>query len=261
MKPATSTPKSRWAKRSVHQQLLYKFINEYGYQQGPVVARAIVSDILALVDELFSERLPPRYLVWPAVPIHNGATGKSPDVKQLVTVKLQMVTDEEVALLNDQHLLGQRLARRTFNQHRFARWANDAHHQGGVLTLFDLSLLSGLSEAQVSHLVRLYQEEHNLALPLRGVVHDTGRAVSHKSEVVRRYLRGQSPADIAYDLKHSQQAVDRYLKDYEVVRKLVQIVPIDEIPMLARCSKSLVQQYLKLIRQFEPDLSFFAKNT
>lgn len=258
MKEKSSTPQTRWAKRSLKQQLLAKFLNEYGYERGPVVAAAIVDDLLALIDQLYTEQLPPRHLNWPAVPIHNGPNGKSPDIQQLVTVRLQMVSDQEVALLNDQKLLGQQAAKRTFNQHRFARWCQQAYQQGGVLSLFDLSLLSGLGEGQVGYLIRQYEQDHQLTLPLRGTVHDVGPSVSHKAEVIRRFLRGQSPAQIARDLNHTQQAVDIYIKDYEVTRKLAQKFPVADIPALSRRSASLVKEHLKLIRQYEPDLLFFS---
>ena len=260
MKEKSSTPQSRWAKRSLKQQLLYKFINDYGYERGPVVAAAIIDDILVQIEGVYSDRLPPRHINWPAVPVHNGSKGKSPDIHQLVNVRLQMVTDPEVAILNDQKLLGQQAAKRTFNQHRFARWCQEAYEQGALLTLFDLSLLSGLGEGQVGYLLRQYQEEHKTTLPLRGTVHDIGPAVSHKAEVIRRFLRGQSPAAIARELNHTQPAVDTYIKDYEVTRKLVQKFPIKEIPALSRRSISLVKEHIKLIRQYEPDLVFFSAN-
>jgi len=260
VKEKSSTPQTRWAKRSLKQQLLTKFLNEYGYERGPVVAAAIVDDLLALIDQLYTDQLPPRHLNWPAVPIHNGSNGKSPDIQQLVTVRLQMVSDQEVALLNDHKLLGQQAAKRTFNQHRFARWCQDAYQQGGVLSLFDLSLLSGLSEAQVGYLIRQYEQDQHLTLPLRGTVHDVGPSVSHKAEVIRRFLRGQSPAQIARDLNHTQPAVDTYIKDYEVTRKLVQKFPVAEIPALSRRSASLVKEHIKLIRQYEPGLAFYSAN-
>lgn len=260
MKEKSSTPETRWAKRSLKQQLLTKFLNEYGYERGPVVAAAIVDDLLALIDQLYTDQLPPRHLNWPAVPIHNGSNGKSPDIQQLVTIRLQMVSDQEVALLNDHKLLGQQAAKRTFNQHRFARWCQEAYQQGGVLSLFDLSLLSGLSEAQVGYLIRQYEQDQHLTLPLRGTVHDVGPSVSHKAEVIRRFLRGQSPAEIARDLNHTQPAVDTYIKDYEVTRKLVQKFPLAEIPVLSRRSASLVKEHIKLIRQYEPDLAFYSAN-
>lgn len=257
MKENRSTPQSRWAKRSLEQQLLHKFLHEYGYEHGSVVAQAIVADILALIDQAYSDKLPPQHVHWLTVPVHNGSTGKSPHITELVTIRLQIVTDEEVALLNDQHLLSQQAARRAFNQHRYVRWCQEAYQQGGVLTLLDLSLLSGLTEGQVGNLIRQYEAEHQTTVPLRGTVHDIGPAVSHKAEVVRRYLRGQSPADIARELNHSQKAVDIYIKDYEVTRKLVQRFPSSEIPALSGRASSVVKEHIKLIQQYEPDLVFF----
>ncbi len=65
MKTVTSTPATRWAQRSLTQKLLHKFMHEYGYERGPVVAQAIVEDILALVGEQYVDKLPPRYVIWP----------------------------------------------------------------------------------------------------------------------------------------------------------------------------------------------------
>jgi Protein of unknown function (DUF1670) len=258
MKVSLSNPETRWAKRSIHQQLLAKFLNEYGYERGPKVADAIVKDILAFIDGFYSDALAPRHINWPAVPIENGSGGKSPDVHSLVKVILQMVTDQEIALLNDHKLCGERKAKRSFNQTRFVRWCNDAFAQGGVLTLFDLSLLGGLSEKQVSHLLLQYEQEHNTIVPIRGTVHDIGPSVSHKSEVIRRYLRGQNPMDIAHELNHSQTAVDIYIKDYMTTRTLIQKFPIQEVPILSNRSLSVVNEHVKLIRLYEPHLCFFS---
>lgn len=254
MKTNSSTPQKRWAKRSLKQQLLYKFLNEYGYERGPVVAEAIVTDILQSIEEVYSDRLPPCYTNWPAVAVDNG---KSAQIHQLVNIRLQLVTDEEVALLNDQKLCGQRIARKRFNQTRFVRWCREAYDQGGVLTQLDLSLLSGLSAGMASYLIREYEQKHNTTVPIRGTVHDLGPSVTHKAEVVRRFLKGQSPANIAFELHHSQQAVDAYIKDYETTRKLVQKFPLQEIPALSGRALSVVKEHVKLIRAYEPQVRFY----
>jgi predicted transcriptional regulator len=95
-------------------------------------------------------------------------------------------------------------------------------------------------------------------VPIRGTVHDIGPAVSHKAEVIRRFLRGQSPADLARELHHAQHAVHRYLKDYEVTRTLVQKFPLHEIPALAKHALSLVREHVQLIREYEPNLVFYS---
>jgi hypothetical protein len=256
-KPQTSTPESRWNKRSLKQQLIYKFLNEYGYEHGPVVASAIVEDILTTINQVYTDHLPPRHVIWPAVSVRNGSYTKSPDIHELVPVRLQMVTDEEVALLNDRQLLKEQRSRRRFNQLRYARWCQEAYQQDGVLSLLDLSLLSGYSEKHISTLVREYEKESDIVVPTRGTVHDLGPSVTHKAEVVRRYLRGQSPADIAHELHHTQHSVDRYIQDYEVTRQLVQRFPISQIPAISRLSPSLIQQHVELIRTYEPQLTFF----
>ena len=97
-----------------------------------------------------------------------------------------------------------------------------------------------------------------MTVPIRGTIHDIGSSVSHKAEVIRRYLRGQSPADIARELNHSQHAVDRYIKDYEVTRTLAQKFPLHEIPALAKHAASLVREHIQLIREYEPNLVFYS---
>ncbi len=189
-------------------------------------------------------------MIWPAVAVDNG---KRPTIIKLVNVRLQLVTDEEVKLLNPPS------ARRTFNQLRFVRWCHEAYAQNGVLTLLDLSLLSGLAESYAGQLLRQYDQDNQTTTPTRGAVHDLGRSVTHKAEVVRRYLRGESPADIAHILNHSQHAVDAYIRDYEVTRKLIQKFPLHEIPALSQRALSVIKEHIDLIRQFEPSLVFYSE--
>lgn len=255
MKTQTSTPETRWAQRSLHQQLRQKFLNEYRYERRPVLAHAIITDILTLVEQAYATALPPRHVYGPAVAVATGATGETPD---LVHVRLHLVTDAEVARLSAAPGVDQPPARRLFNQRRFGRWRQEAYQQGGVLTLLDLSLRSGLAESHIGNLLQADEQEHGLTVPIRGTVHDIGPSVSHKAEGVRRDLRGHSPADIARELNHSQHAVDRYIKNYEVTRTLAQKFPRHEIPALAQLAPSLVREHVPLIREYEPKRAFYS---
>ena len=255
MKPLTDTYADRFNKRSLAELLVHKFLSEYGYDHGPVVARAIVDDILTTVEQCYPERLPPKTVIWLAVRREWQGRRKSLTVTDLVSVQLTMVTPDEVELLMKPELRRTFKARRAFNQARFVRWCQDAYAQGGVLTLLDLSLLSGMSEHYASQLLREYEAEQGTVVPTRGTVHDIGPSVTHKAEVIRRWLRHQSPAQIARALDHSQQAVDRYISDFQKVRLLAQKFPPSELPTLTSLSSSVVEQYLHLLAQYEPTLT------
>lgn len=245
---------TRIKKRSMPDLLVHKFLTEYGYDHGPVIARAIVDDILATVEQCYTERVPPKTVVWLAVRVEKRGRRKGIELTDLVPVQLQIYLESEVDLLTDAALRKKRQARRAFNRARFARWCFEAYEQGGVLTQLDLSLLSGLSTNYVSKVLREYEERTGEIVPTRGTVHDLGPSVTHKGEIVRRWLRHQSPVQIARETKHSQASVDRYIADYQRVRLLAQKIPIEELPALTGLSAGVVEQYTDLIDQYEPDL-------
>ncbi len=68
------------------------------------------------------------------------------------------------------------------------------------------------------------------------------------------YLQGCLTPTIARKTRHSKDAVDRYIKDYEAV-KLVRTVTADihKISQITRLSKRVIKQYLDLIPNDELD--------
>jgi len=260
MKAYRDTIKSRFEKRSLPDLLVRKFLTEYGYDHGPVVARAIVDDILETVERCCPEQIPPKTVVWLAVCREWQGQRKGLDVTDLVPVRLRMVTEKEIELLMDHALRKKRQAYQAFNRARYARWCFEAYEQGGVLTHLDLSLLSGLSQQYAGCRLREYEKETGTVVPTRGTVHDLGPSVTHKAEVIRRWLRNESPAQIAHALGHSQAAVDRYIADFQKVRLLAQKLPVAELPTLVGLSKSVVEQYIALLRQYEPELALCSES-
>jgi len=262
MNKSASYQQSRINKRNLPELLVHKFLTEYGYDHGPVIARAIVQDILATVEQCYPERVPPKTVVWLAVRRDRRGQRKGLTTSDLLPVRLQVITTAEVQLLTDPALgnAQRRQARPAFNQARFVRWCHEAYEQGGVLTYLDLSLLSGLSGGYIAYLIRQYEAQTGEIVPTRGTVHDIGPSVSHKAEAIRRWLRHQSPAQIARALNHSQDSIDRYLADYQKVRTLAQKFSASELPTLTGLTTSVVQQYLALLAEYEPQLSLYEPN-
>jgi hypothetical protein len=257
MTASTDYTETRIQKRSLVDLLVHKFLTEYGYDHGPVIARAIVEDILTTIERCYPERVPPKTVVWLAVRREKRGQRKGLDITDLVPVQLLMITDREIKLLTDAQLRKDRRARRASNRARFARWCFEAYEQGGVLTQLDLSLLSGLSANYISQALREYEAEAGEIVPTRGTVHDIGPSVTHKAEVIRRWLRNESPAQIARTLKHSQEAVDRYIADCQKVRTLAQKFPAADLPALTGLSASVVEQYIALLCEYEPQLALY----
>ena len=86
--------------------------------------------------------------------------------------------------------------------------------------------------------------------PPAGNIHDLSAAITHKKEIITLYLQGYLTPTIAAKTKHSKEAVDRYIRDYESV-KIVRTATddIDKISQITKLSKRVISQYLDLIPQ------------
>ena len=84
--------------------------------------------------------------------------------------------------------------------------------------------------------------------PLGDHIHDLSGAITHKKEIITLYLQGHLTPRIAAKTKHSKEAVDRYIRDYESVKVVRSATAdIDKISQITRLSKRVISQYLDLI--------------
>ena len=117
-----------------------------------------------------------------------------------------------------------------------------------LLTHLDLAVLLNVCDAVVSDYVNEWQKTTGEILPTRGNIHDLSGAITHKKEIVTLYLQGYLTPSIAAKTKHSKEAVDRYIRDYEKVKVVRSATAdIDNISQITRLSKRVISQYLDLI--------------
>ena len=84
---------------------------------------------------------------------------------------------------------------------------------------------------------------------------DMGPGITHKRIILELYEKKVAPPDIALQVNHSQEAVDRYIKDYERIRFLVRRgMDITEISHLTGRGKQVVKQHLEIIKHHHPEL-------
>ncbi len=246
--------------KSLRQHLIHKFLNSYGYDKGEVTAQAIVDDILKTIEHYFVVRKPleqmaqgkpppdERYLrygqlVWMAVPVDEfPGRGKSIVKTRMKPVILIYLASEDIETIRDG------FTSRKLRINRMVRWCEEAYDQGALLTQLDLAVLLNVCDAVVSDYVNEFQRATGRILPTRGNIHDMSGAITHKREIITLYLQGCLTPTIARKTRHSKDAVDRYIRDYEAV-KLVRTATadIDKISQVTHLSKRVISQYLDLI--------------
>lgn len=236
----------RMAAKCLHTLLQNKFLFEYGYQNGPVLVKAIVDDILSIVEAHY---LPITDSVGPGTFI---ATAVSKEAKvgpynrklsdcPMVTVKLKLFTKQEL----EDYLSGQ-LTPSHLLRKRAIRWFYEASEQGGYFTSQDVSLLSGVSLGTVSRWVRNYQDKNKTLVPTRGNMHDLGSGISHKKPIIRLYLQGKLPSEIARQTSHNVRNVSRYIKAFDTVRILRKKHPPLEVVRLSGLGEKLCMDYIDI---------------
>lgn len=237
--------------KNLPQLLLHRFLNHYGYDKGEVTAKAIIDDILTLIDDYFLvssidddlHHIHYGQLVWMAVPLDEyPQRGKAIAATRMKPVVLSFVTDDDIS-----HI-AHGFDSKTLRKKRMERWVHEAYDQGALLTQLDLAALLGVCDSVISQYAREIQERGTV-LPTRGNIHDLSGAVTHKREIITLYLEGYLTPDIAMKTKHSKEAVDRYIHDYHRVETLWKhgITALDQIGQLARLSQRVVQQYIDLL--------------
>ncbi len=238
--------------KSLEQIVLDRFLNHYGYDKGEVTARAIVRDLLQLIERYFLICRPDPNAVllkfgqmaWPAVPVEERPkrAKRIRDIPMKLVV-LTFLCDEDIQMIRDG------FKSQELRIQRMVRWIDQAFDQGALLSQLDLAVLLNVCDAVVSRYVNDYQRITGRVLPTRGNIHDLSGAITHKREIVTLYLQGNDTPRIAKKTNHSKEAVDRYIRDFETVRLLAAKVSKDlhQIAQLARLSPRVVQQYLDLL--------------
>jgi len=237
--------------KNLKQLLLYRFLNHYGYDKGAITANAIIEDILQLVENYFLvssidddlHHIHYGQLVWMAVPVDEfPQRGKTIAATRMKPVVLSFITDEDIS-----HI-GMGFDMVTLRKKRLQRWVDEAFDQGALLTQLDLAALLGVCDAVVTKYVNQIQKSGKL-LPTRGNIHDISGAITHKREIITLYLEGYLTPEIGRKTDHSNEAVDRYIRDYQRVQMLWEhgVTDMDQISQLIRLSKRVVQQYIDLL--------------
>ena len=123
---------------------------------------------------------------------------------------------------------------------KMVRLFKEAYDQGVLLTLSDLVFLLHVSTDAVSKQMKEYMERTGEIVPTRGIIHDIGRAMTHKKIILKYFKEGYQTPETARKTDHTEEACDRYIKAYKKVEKLNKTMKSKEIANILGMGGSLV---------------------
>jgi DNA-binding CsgD family transcriptional regulator len=236
--------------KTLENALAHRIAREFPRMGGPRICQLCAQMILEVVNNYVRPKDSVRHgqVVWAAVDKdHRPGRYQRIAETDLVSVVLDVSTADDI------HARIDRVPDYERKLNRALRLCRQAYEQGGLLTCFDLSEITGLSDSYIAHLLACYERENKKLVPRRGTLHDAGGGLSHKGIICyKRYVEGKSPEQVAQETYHSLTAVDRYLGQFDRVRHCRQqgLTPMETAHIL-NCTLRLVETYLQLDRELE----------
>jgi hypothetical protein len=236
--------------RNLVSVLCNRFRERYRFLGGEEITQFIVEDILGVVDEYrrpLSE-VKKGQVIWDGAEVDQGRKpgyGLSMKKTKVKPVVLTLVSEDDIRMLKEG------ATSRAVKKVVIERIFNEAMEQGVVLNHVDAGLILKCDRQTVSSYMKEVETEKKVQIPDRGRVHDMGRGVTHKKEIVRYMLQNHSQIEIKRLTHHSGESVDRYLTDYNRVKMLRGKFAPQEVAFATGLSISLANEYLDLIEEME----------
>lgn len=237
----------KW-ERLEHKQLDTNFKNQLkaGINCSEFEAAAIVNLMYQVYQPFFdnSSSIKPGQILFEAVALENTPQQPLKDC-QLVTVVLTLDAGmEDIEVRRTEGVIGLR-------RHRLERITHEAFQQGGLLTVEDLAnRLLNCGERTVCRDIHYFKEQ-NIILPLRSVIKDMGKAISHRSLIIKHWLEGKEFSEIALATHHSPASVSNYVEKFKRIACLARDnYEIDTIAFFVRLSHPLAREYYKLYQEY-----------
>lgn len=230
--------------RLEQKQLDQQFINTViqGMRCSPFEAGALLDTVHKVYGTYFETCgvLKPGQTLFQVLSIDNCPSTPIGQAKQIqVVLTIEDIT-EDITVREKSGVTGLR-------RHRLERVANEAFQQGGVLTVEDLAYR--LFNCGYRTICRDLNElkKKNIILPLRSVIKDMGRAITHRTVIVKEWLIGKEYSEIARSTHHTVSSVRNYIEKFKRTITLSnEGYDINTISFLVKISAPLAKEYYKL---------------
>jgi hypothetical protein len=221
------------------------FNKEFPNTFGPNIRSTIADELLTIFNSnnRGTQTIIPGQILWNA--IHKDTRADSHN-RKLVPVVLTIVADEDISSLEKKKAISEN------RQRVIARITQEAYDQGALLSMRDIGLLLATDVSIITNDRKRYEQKNSCSLPHPGALHDMGSCITHKFQIVFKYVVDKKdPCIIAKETNHSLRAVDHYLKDYNRVKLLYQDNKTPEyIKAATAMPVHVINQYIDIINQY-----------
>jgi hypothetical protein len=122
----------------------------------------------------------------------------------------------------------------------------EALDQGAVATQEDLARALQITTRTIQRDFATLKSQ-GIYLPARGAVRGIGRGQTHKAEILRRWLHGESYDQISQHTHHKVSSVHRYVQLFVRIHDLIwRGIPLGQIAQVLQISEYLVKAYLEV---------------
>lgn len=226
------------------------FAREFAGYFGPIVRENIARALIDIFEENAPSvtRIKHGQLLWNALDKNTRADWNNRKYKPVV---LTLVNEQDVNLFMENKPV------RQIKKQVIARIMTEAYDQGGLLSTRDISLIMASYASDLSNLRIQYENENQIILPHTGSLHDMGSTLTHKVQIVRKYVVEKKPSNVvAKETNHSQKAVDHYIRDYNRVKTLYDDGKnTDYIHITTKIARPVIWQYLDIINNISKNVN------
>jgi hypothetical protein len=235
----------KWNRLS-QKQLDTQFINEVrsGLQCSAFEANALVDCVYKIYAPYFQNNgsLKPGQMMFQVLSVDNSPSVSLSGSKQITVTLTLDDPAEDLDLREQSGVIGLR-------QHRLQRVCNEAFQQGGLLTVEDLAnRLFNCGERTICRDLKDLKNK-DIILPLRSTINDMGRTISHRSLIVKHWLKGKEYSEIARAAFHSITSVKNYVDKFKrVIALSEENYDVNTISFLVKLSAPLVEEYYNIFK-------------
>jgi Protein of unknown function (DUF1670) len=231
--------------KTLRNALAHRIVKEFPRIGGRRICQLCADMILEVVRKHMrsKDHVAHGQVLWMTVSLNDPPARRQriSDV-DLVPVLLDVSTAEDVELRIDRLPASERLLRKAL------RLCEQAHKQGGLLSNCDLAELLSVDDARIAKVLTEHERTTNTVVPRRATLHDVGTGLTHKRIICwKRFALGKEPHIVARETRHSLDAVDHYLGQYDRIRhcRLEGLTP-EETAHAVGCGLALVKEYLAI---------------